>query len=53
MGNVSVDLPVKDWLCHKLEIMNVTAICGYLNKANQSGGFHSDQSLKPPKPQAR
>ena len=53
MGKVSVDLPPEDWLCRKLETLNLVLIEGYPSKSSEPGGLHVDQFLRPPKSQNR
>ena len=53
VGKVSVLLPPEDWLCKKLENMNLVLIEGYPSKSSEPGGLHTDQFLRPPKSQSR
>ena len=53
VGKVSVLLPPEDWLCKKLENMNLVLIEGYPFKSSEPGGLHMDQFLRPPKSQSR
>ena len=53
VGKVSVDLPPEDWLCRKLEALNLVLIEGYPSMSNEPGGMHVDQFLRPPKSQTR
>ena len=50
---VSVLLPPEDWLCKKLENLNLVLIEGYPSKTSEPGGLHTDQYLSPPKSQSR
>ena len=52
-GKVSVLLPPEDWLCRKLENLNLVLIEGYPSKSSEPGGLHVDQFLRPPKVQNR
>ena len=52
VGKVSVLLPPEDWLCKKLENMNLVFIEGYPSKSSELGGLHMDQFLRPPKSQS-
>ena len=52
VGKVSVLLP-EDWLCRKLENLNLVLIEGYPSKSREPGGLHVDQFLRPPKSQSR
>ena len=53
VGKVSVLLPPEDWLCKKLENLNLVLIEGYPSKSSEPGGLHMDQYLRPPKSQSR
>ena len=53
VGKVSILLPPEDWLCKKLENMNLVLIEGYPSKSSEPGGLHMDQFLRPPKSQSR
>ena len=53
VGKVSVDLPPEDWLCRKLETLNLVLIEGYPSKSSEPGGLHVDHFLRPPKSQNR
>ena len=53
VGKVSVELPPEDWLCRKLETLNLVLIEGYPSKSSEPGGMHVDQFLRPPKSQTR
>ena len=53
VGKVSVLLPPEDWLCKKLENLNLVLIEGYPSKSLEPGGLHMDQYLRPPKSQSR
>ena len=53
VGKVSVLLPPEDWLCKKIENMNLVLIEGYPSKSSEPGGLHMDQFLRPPKSQSR
>ena len=53
VGKVSVLLPPKDWLCRKLENLNLVLIEGYPSKSSEPGGLHVDHFLRPPKSQNR
>ena len=47
VGKVSVLLPPEDWLCKKLENLNLVLIDGYPSKSSEPGGLHMDQYLRP------
>ena len=50
VGKVSILLPPEDWLCKKLENMNLVLIEGYPSKSSEPGGLHMDQFLRPLSP---
>ena len=47
-GKVSVKLPVDEWLCRKLEKLNVTVAEGYPSRNNENSGLLRDQFVKTP-----
>ena len=53
VGKVSILLPPEDWLCNKMQNMNLVLIEGYPSKSSESGGLHMDQFLRPPNSQSR
>ena len=53
VGKVSVLLLPEDWLCKKLENMNLVLLEGYPSKSSEPGGLHMDQFLRPPKSSAK
>ena len=50
---VSVAMPPDDWLCQKLERLNLTALEGYPSRSQDSAGLKKDQFIKVPKSQSR
>ena len=50
---VSVAMPPDDWLCQKLERLNLTALEGYPSRSQDSAGLKKDQFIKVPKSQAK
>ena len=48
-GKVSVKLPVDDWLCRKMEKLNLTVAEGYRSKNTQTAGLLRDQFVKTPR----
>ena len=48
IGKISVLLPPEDWLCKKLENLNLVLIEGYPSKSSGPGGLHMDQYLTGP-----
>ena len=46
---VSVAMPLDDWLCQKLERLNLTAVEGYPSRSQDSAGRKRDQFIKVPK----
>ena len=47
-GKVSVKLPVDDWLCKKMEKLNLTITEGYPARNTDTAGVLKDQFIKPP-----
>ena len=50
---VSVAMPPDDWLCQKLERLNLTVVEGYPCRAQDSTGLKKHQFVKVPKSQSR
>ena len=48
-GKVSVKLPVDDWLCKKMEKLNLTITEGYPSRNTKTAGLLRDQFVKPPR----
>ena len=48
-GKVSVKLPVDDWLCKKMEKINLTITEGYPARNTETTGLLKDQFIKPPR----
>ena len=48
-GKVSVKLPVDDWLCRKMEKLNITVPEGYPSKSTEPAGLLRDQFVKTPR----
>ena len=48
-GKVSVKLPVNEWLCKKLEKLNVTIAKGYPARNSETSGLLRDQFVKTPR----
>ena len=46
-GKVSVKLPVDDWVCKKMEKLNLTITEGYPARNTETAGLHKDQFIKP------
>ena len=49
-GKVSLKLPMDDWLCRKMEKLNLTLAEGYPSKNTQTAGLLWDQFVKTPRP---
>ena len=47
-GKVSVKLPVDDWLCRKMEKLNLIINEGYPSRNTETAGLLRDQFVKPP-----
>ena len=50
---ISVAMPPDDWLCQKLERLNLNVADGYPSRAQDSAGLKRDQFIKVPKSQSR
>ena len=50
---ISVAMPPDDWLCQKLERLNLTVAEGYPSRAQDSAGLKRDQFIKVPKSQSK
>ena len=50
---ISVAMPPDDWLCQKLERLNLTVAEGYPSRSQDSAGFKRDQFIKVPKSQEK
>ena len=48
-GKVSVKLPVDEWLCQKMEKLNLTITEGYPSRNTETSGLLRDQFIKPPR----
>ena len=48
-GKVSVKLPVDDWLCKKMEKLNLTITEGYPARNTETADLFKDQFIKPPR----
>ena len=42
-GKISVQLPTDDWLCRKMDRLNLTLTQGYPSKGSDAGGLQRDQ----------
>ena len=51
VGKISVDLPADDWLCRKLDKLNLTLV--YPSRSSEAGGLQRDQFVKLAKSQAK
>ena len=50
---ISVAMPPDDWLCRKLERLNLTVAEGYPSRSQDSAGLKRDQFVKVPKTQSK
>ena len=48
-GKVSVKRPVDDWLCEKMDKLNLTITGGYPARNTDAAGLPKDQFVKPPR----
>ena len=52
-GKFSVQMPIKDWLCKKLQKLNTTLVEGYPSRGSEAGGLSKDVFLRPVKSQSK
>ena len=52
-GKISVNLPTDDWLCRKMDRLNLTLVQGYPSHSSEAGGLQKDQFIKPAKSQVK
>ena len=52
-GKISVQLPTDDWLCRKMDRLNLTLTQGYPSKGSDAGGLQRDQFIKASKSQGK
>ena len=45
-GWVIVKLPTDDWLCEKMDKLNITLVEGYRSRRSEAGGLQNDQFVK-------
>ena len=53
LTRISVAMPPDDWLCQKLERLNLTVAEGYPSRSQDSAGLKRDQFIKVPKSQEK
>ena len=53
MGKVSVNLPTDDWLCRKIDGLNLTLTQGFPSRCSETGGLQRDQFVKHSKSHAK
>ena len=51
-GKISVNFPTSEWLCKKLERLNITLAEGYTSKPSEASGLQCDQFIKTPRLQS-
>ena len=52
-GKISVQMPREDWLCKKLNKLNITLVEGYPSRSSEASGLLMDQFLRPAKSQSK
>ena len=52
-GKICVQLPTDDWLCRKMDRLNLVLTQGYPAKGSEPGGLQWDQFIKPTKSQGK
>ena len=53
VGKVSVNLPTDDWLCRKMDGLNLTLVQGYPSRSSETEGLQRGQFVKPSKSHAK
>ena len=53
VGKVSVNLPTDDWLCRKMDSLNLTVTQRYPSRSSETGGLQRDQFVKHSKSHAK
>ena len=53
VGKVSVTLPTDNWLCRKIDGLNLTLTQGYLSRSSEAGRLQRDQFVKHSNSQVR
>ena len=48
VGKISVNMPTDDWLCKKLDKLNLTVVKGYPSRNSDAGRLQHDQYMKTP-----
>ena len=52
-GKTSVNLPTDNWLCHKMDRLNLTFVQSYPSRSSEAGGLQRDQFVKHGKSQGK
>ena len=52
-GKTSVNLPTDDWLCRKMDRLNLMLVQGYPSRSSEAGGLQRDQFVKHGKSQGK
>ena len=52
-GKTNVNLPTDDWLCRKMDCLNLTLVQGYPSRSSEAGGLQRDQFVKHGKSQGK
>ena len=52
-GKVSIELPADDWLCYKMEKLNIRAAEGYPSRSQDAAGLKIDQFIRTPKSRSK
>ena len=53
LGRISVKLPTDEWLCQKMDKLNVALVEGYPSIASEAGGLQKDHFVKVSKSQSK
>ena len=46
LGRIGVKLPCNEWLCRKMDKLNVTLVEGYPSRASEAGDLQKNQYVK-------
>ena len=46
LGKISVKLPTDEWLCKKMDKVNITLVEGYPSRASEASDLQKDQFVK-------
>ena len=53
LGRISVKLPTDEWLCKKMDKLNITLVESYSSRVSEAGGLQKDQFVKVSRSQSK